>query len=1007
MQRSLRRIRHSPATTRIPSNAVFCAASLPSTRPRLSTALTVPSTAPSCFHHRLLWSQAISSTATQKPWGGATYKTTKPSSRHTAWSKDGKPGPSSTTTQKPWSGANPKIAKPSSKLASWNKDPSWDNVGEPQLPSTATRNPWSGATTWMEKKASKRFRRWSIHKNLREPRTQEKMAFNIRPQEPWRTNWLDDVEKKKLQMTLVEPGPEEIKSWERLMVTMRRRHGDVGEWEIFLEMRRRGRLHILREPDAGLIREHILSAALKHVARSKLLLLVSLPQIRHGQGFVWPDLYTKVVHYHLSKADYQSAFLWHLRLFTTHPPSTHVFGALLSTFVVDPEPMLQSTLTTMYLFSTHRKMYDHLIPTLFDAGRSKLARSWRKKLLQFQDFPLTTRSRAFIQFIARYYLKLPLAKEELDLLSLEDPDEIVARKLRYGEQPLQPTEQPKGIYSDSFTAQLFASSWTSTDFAIKLVHRFGVRAIGPRSLQSLALREGNAKGVADRINQLEKLGIAITPKMYSRALVFFAKNRNDKLLTELVHCDIHPDEFDNAKTRQVLRAAARQQDWKQERLFQGIEWAIQDETSPRHLNSLLRTALMKRDGIGKARLVLDRMESCNVTMEQKNANALLKRLYEDLRMFPLKSKQRLFGLKSDPHLDRAINITRRLVRHDIAIPQKYWTMLLYNLGRLGRYNELEQLCMEIVSLYNPSAGGMISVYYTDMPNEPDSRQEHQLPVKGAKVDTKSNETKLLTTPHSSPKHEATLRSSRYSEAFLKAEMGDRYEIDTSPPPPEGNTLPLPDPKSTSYSEAFWKAEMGERYKDPNTRRRSTKSQDGEKTGTKYPKALSHYIPADLPFSHRDHPVQMIFGPRLQRSIVRWGFDQLLAHQPSRTSLLRTPSSGIASFDLACGVRLLAKLRDQGVLIDQQLLRTTLFSRMALAVVPGRRRSRARDLEELSPASMKRMIEEAWGSELLPDVPGIMKELEDQKPKLWSRYPVLFDTAYDRNDDHDEWAAKRL
>jgi hypothetical protein len=94
------------------------------------------------------------------------------------------------------------------------------------------------------------------------------------------------------------------------------------------------------------------------------------------------------------------------------------------------------------------------------------------------------------------------------------------------------------------------------------------------------------------------------------------------------------------------------------------------------------------------------------------------------------------------------------------------------------------------------------------------------------------------------------------------------------------------------------------------------------------------------------------------------------------------------------VRFLATLREKGVHIDPQVLRSTLYARINVAQVPGRGRHRTRDDRELAPVNLKRLVDDAWGSELLPALPLFITQLEEQKPKTWRRYPRLFMKAYD-------------
>ncbi|KKY34359.1 putative pentatricopeptide repeat domain-containing protein [Diaporthe ampelina] len=69
----------------------------------------------------------------------------------------------------------------------------------------------------------------------------------------------------------------------------------------------------------------------------------------------------------------------------------------------------------------------------------------------------------------------------------------------------------------------------------------GINGVGPLSLQSIALREGNAQGVLHRIDQLDQLKIQLPDTNYVAAIRYYATVGDNEALQELLHCDIHPD----------------------------------------------------------------------------------------------------------------------------------------------------------------------------------------------------------------------------------------------------------------------------------------------------------------------------------------------------------------------------------------------------------------------------------------------------------------------------------
>lgn len=700
--------------------------------------------------------------------------------------------------------------------------------------------------------------------------------------------------------------PEDVVSWRRLFTHMRDKHGSDGTWACFELLRDRHRLHIVLRGDSDNVRESIIDAASVSDTRLETLLEVVIRLKAFSQ--TWPDFYVNVVHLLLRKRSFDRALKWHMILSRQFPPEPDLLGGLLSSFITDPRPDTQSTLTSIYVSSAEHKLYDRIIPVLYNSGNSLLARVWRKTMVELEDYPSSSSSLAFLDFLSRYYPRVKLTAEELSLVN---------RKGTTSE-----TDLPKrGIYGDGFVAKWFASTWLSVEFAINFVRRIGLQTVGPQSLQAIALREENAEGVAARISQLDRLGICVAPQTYCKALVFFARNGEDKLLSRLLHTDVHPDEFEDKHTRNMIMAdAVVEKDWERQELFQGVEWAVENEANTDYLNDLLRDVLRAKK-LGKAKIIVDRMGALGVNITQKNAATLLSHVFWLVGKHPTRWKRKVSRGKPDVQLDRAIDITRKIASHKIAIPCRYWESLIYSLGRWGRFEELLQLSGEIVQLFKPPGGGLVPVYRQDLPQE---SQPDVDPV------------------------ESTMRSGRVSSA-------PKYET-----------------KSKS-------------------KRKSR--QDGVED--------TQHIPADLPFKHMQHPLRKLFDAVLQRNIIRWGFDQTLARRPTISTLTEGAAMRVQSFDIACGVKILASLRDHGVPIDWQILQSTIATRVVLGQVPSRRH-RSRDSQDVTTEHVKSLVDRAWGSEVLPSLPELNRLVEQKRLGVWKRYPILFQSTNGEGfAEHDE------
>ncbi|KAG5953811.1 hypothetical protein E4U53_002418 [Claviceps sorghi] len=528
----------------------------------------------------------------------------------------------------------------------------------------------------------------------------------------------------------------------------------------------------------------------------------------------------------------------------------------------------------------------------------------------------------------------------------------------------------KGQFSDSIVAKWFASCWISVDFAINVAQRLGLRELGPRSLQSLALREPGAKMLALRLARIEKLGITVSRTNYCKVLASFARHQDDLLLRDFLTCDIHPDEFDDVETRRMLMdSSVRSRDWRRQRLLQGIEWAIEAESSARRLNTLLQREVAAYK-LGRARQVLDRMEAVKVNLDQKSASRLLTAAFRRIGKHSAKRKYRGSKSPTTPEslLNEAIGIVRRVALHNFAIPLRYWKLLLYNLGRSGRLDELQQLSEEIVQLYTPSSGGLVPICPEDLPRR--STMERTATnsfgdLSGLSVYGKSAKKDL------SQVVESRSCANRRNFDSVTAD-GSRYLWDEA----AGCTM-------VRCSPDLMTLEVSSEAIEP----------PAEACGND--DCLMLCIPADLSLGHQQHPVQQIFDLTLQRSIVRWAFDQQLNMFPACPSLENLSESGITVCDITHGVRLLARLRDLGVLVDSQVLRAVILSKIALGQVPGRKRNRSRDRHELLPERLKLLFDEAWGAELLPSTLEMRHQIDKQRPKLWDRYSKLFRQSFDK------------
>ena len=714
------------------------------------------------------------------------------------------------------------------------------------------------------------------------------------------------------QMTLSNVGRKldsnSITSWEKLFLDMRQAEQDAGVWNSYLFLQQTGNTLLLKEPSADYLRYLILESALQDPARMSHLLR-TVKELQRLYGYTWNHLYAQCMHMLLGSGNYESARQMHFRLYPSSPPTDEELGNLLSTFVIDPSSEVQKVLNTIYIFSHGRTSYDYIIPVLFQSGQSSLAKIWRKKLLNYNDVPSqdSRKSRLFLGFLSSYFPGIPLSQTEREVVKdfLAPREPVCHERSTDMKAILKSTQFPKkGLLSDATVARWFASSWASLEFTINLLGKVGLGELGPLALQSLALREDNLPGIRDRLAQLDRIEVPISQTTYCRLIVLFTKRGDEESLNNLLHCDVHPDEFDDTETREMLLAEAlRKHDHKMERLFRAIEYTLQSSV-PQKLSNMLPMEPQSTE------IVSNPLQVSKPTKLQS--------AFRRISVHPST------GFRSPRwEIDEAITTIRLSASQDRAVALGYWRVLIKVLGRSARFSELEQICSEIVDMYHPRYGGIIPIHPKDCPvitNEKGSAKPTGVPA-------------------------------RSKEQY--ASEDDDYE--------SKKVFPETHLTEDGYS--------------------------GIRAGLQHPLAddvnETLYIPSDFAFHHQQHPIRKLFTPKLQRSIVRWGFDYGVKYKPPAVGL--AAESNIMAYDLAKGVRLLAILRDKGVFIDEQTLKSGLRARLALSRIARRAQDRTRDSNEMKIASMKKMIDEAWGVEILPPLASLLEELESE-------------TARQRNND---------
>ena len=492
-------------------------------------------------------------------------------------------------------------------------------------------------------------------------------------------------------------------------------NGDSGARKVWRAFWGRKALHDVESPLAPIFWQTILEAAVR-LGDTKFLNDVYLygEWLYHTYGVKWPRFYSTVITHLLKTRQHQEALRWHLRLIPNFYPGHDEFTDILKQFAGERELYKAFTLQSLYILSPSRQLYDKLVPYFYERGESELAIAWRDILIQRDDVPLLpVPVRPFLRYLQGYFPKRPLHPRETAALNQDKDLSQEVEKL-----PEVTREFVNRIhggtfgisvknYNDALGAKWFASSWVSLDTAISGIAALGVEAIGPLSLQSIALREKNCEGVSKRIEQLQNHGIAVGDSNYRRILLHFIEMKDDELLFDLLQSDFHPDVFNDLRLlTQLLESMLSSDDWRTYRLLLTARVVILKKTTREMANAVLRACFLNRDREGFFR-ALDDMRVMKVGIDRDQAELIFENLYHDV-LVPSNQETVSFYLA----------ICMRFVSMDIPVPVACWRELIKSLSKWGKLDDMEALCIELVSLLTTSRSsrpGFMPVHLDDIP----------------------------------------------------------------------------------------------------------------------------------------------------------------------------------------------------------------------------------------------------------------------------------------------------
>lgn len=429
----------------------------------------------------------------------------------------------------------------------------------------------------------------------------------------------------------------------------------------------------------------------------------------------WPQLYTTIIRHLLRTHQHQRVLQWQLLLAPNFFPGPDEFASIVMEFALDKELNQLGTLPSLYKTSPEKKLYNVLLPYLYNLGESGLAREWRRLCIRHGEAPLAPAPlRPLLRYVKGYHPHDILEPKELAVLKFT-PEPVDDEKLTLSREFVNRVHgQTFGItvktYNDRLGAKWFASSFITLDLAISAVSALGIEKIGPLSFQSIALRAGNSEELLNRISQLREHGISVIDSNYVQAILYLARHDDNELLDDILRSDLHPDVFDDLSLlTRLIDSTADASDWRTLRLLLAVRLVVFEQSARRIANNVLRLRFEKRDQDGVVQ-VLEDMKAGNIPLNVEEANYIYDSLVEDYK----RGGRSLHGQLATFYLA----IFRQLKSMDVPVPLTHWRLIMLRMARRGRLGDLENLSVELVDMFLSSLSqrpGFFPLHVRDVP----------------------------------------------------------------------------------------------------------------------------------------------------------------------------------------------------------------------------------------------------------------------------------------------------
>ncbi|OOF98268.1 hypothetical protein ASPCADRAFT_205523 [Aspergillus carbonarius ITEM 5010] len=508
--------------------------------------------------------------------------------------------------------------------------------------------------------------------------------------------------------------------WEELLRYRQRHYGDKGTLDIWegLTARVDGvQLPVHGEAadffwqsfvDVGLRRDVMLN----EVANYALALW-------NTTGKRWDKLYERVIGGFIDRGMAQQAVKWHRRL--QHPHLTHP-NDILHIFRPDITLRQQSRVAglmesgrrakspTLWAFRSICRMtqghqiYIPVMSTLLRSGHSSDMLSMHRFLTQRDDHPHSFADLEPLLETTKEYGPWELYQELYSYSSQQFPgklDETEEIELHSRTQAPEEVSHDERPIKDGFGARIFATEALNFDTILSGLKMFNVPALGPQSLREMALRARGSQDILSKIRQLDRAGISLGNSVFARLLRKLASENRDIVLSDLIHCDEHPDALEDAYVQEsLLISQYLSQDWRGYNMTLAVLNEVSEE-GPDLFNIHFRKHLAAGEWALASKLV-DEMALRKKRLTKQSIDLMVKHLLTPRRpgVGPIKGQ----GRSEAVEVTFLFRILRRVVPLGAFASPDIWVEMIKRLGMMNCWDEVRTCCLWLARHYSSDSG---------------------------------------------------------------------------------------------------------------------------------------------------------------------------------------------------------------------------------------------------------------------------------------------------------------